>query len=193
MIKNKDRSNYFGASDVDKIMGKWTSKTFAEWWIEKLGIFSKPFENIYTIAGTSWEHHILESLKLNLEYDKQVIIEELKLRVNLDGNSADCIYECKTHRQDKPFNLPKKYIQQVNVQMYALGVKKAKIVLYGLVTEDYKNFFAPIDNSRLQIIDVPYDEHFIKRFIVRLKYLSKCLGQKKFPNENELEGKECLT
>jgi hypothetical protein len=38
MIKNQDRSKWFGASDTSMIMGNWQTKTFNDWWMVKLGI-----------------------------------------------------------------------------------------------------------------------------------------------------------
>ena len=66
-----------------------------------------------------------------MELDKQFINEDLRLRVNLDGNTEDCIYECKTTKEDiNLFVPPKKYINQVQVQMYGSGLRKANIVVY---------------------------------------------------------------
>ena len=76
MIQNHDRSGYIGASDTAYVIGNWKTKTWEKWWMQKLGINRDHFDNKYTIAGTNWEHRILDSLNLpNLEKDKQVIIE----------------------------------------------------------------------------------------------------------------------
>ena len=176
MISNKDRSGYFGASDVDKIIGNVKTKTFSKWWFEKLGADRNNFTNESMMAGTYYEHKILRSLGLPIELDKQIIIEDLKLRVNLDGNTDDAIYECKTYRFEKGFKVPIKYKRQVWVQMYASGIKKAYIVAYGLTDSDYKNFFNDIDPDRLQIIPIEYNPQFIEnQFLPRLKYFVHCL------------------
>ena len=94
MISDKDRSGYIGASDTDKVIGNWKTKTFEKWWMQKLGINRDHFNNKYTSAGTHYEHKILESLGIPMEFDKQVVVG--RLRVNLDGNTEDCIFECKT-------------------------------------------------------------------------------------------------
>jgi hypothetical protein len=115
-----------------------------------------------------------------MEYDKQVI--KGRLRVNLDGNTDDCIYECKTYSFDKGFKLPKKYVQQVQVQMYAFGIKRAKIVVYGLVEGDYYNYFHEIEKSRLMIFDIDYDEKWITTvFLPRFNILQRCLEEGRFP------------
>lgn len=184
MIASKDRGYYFGASDTDKILGKWESKTWLNWWLQKLSINTDHFENEYTLAGTHFEHRILESLGVLMEFDKQIVIEDLRLRVNLDGNTEECIYECKTHKADKPFKMPKKYINQVQVQMFASGIHKAKIVVYALEEADYKNFFRPIDKERRKEFDVVYDEKWISEgYLPKLRILAECLKKGQFPQE----------
>lgn len=181
MIADKDRSNYIGASDVDKVVGKWTSDTFAKWWLEKLGMRRNNLKNKFVDAGNGYERRILESLEIPMEFDKQIIIG--RLRVNLDGNTEDTVYECKTYRLAKgEFKMPTKYLKQVQVQMHALGVKRAKIVVYGLEEGDYDNYFHPIDKTRLQIFDVEYDERWINEvFLPKFRILEKCLIEGRFP------------
>jgi hypothetical protein len=182
MIADKDRSGYFGASDTDKIVGNWKTATFEKWWMQKLGINRDSFNNRYTAAGTHFEHKILESLGIPMELDKQIILEDLKLRVNLDGNTEDCIYECKTYRFDKGFKMPRKYINQVQVQMFAFGIHKAKIVVYGLKEEDYDNYFNPIDPERRDEVLLTYDEKWINEvYLPRITYLAQCLKEGRFP------------
>lgn len=184
MISSYDRSGYFGASDTDRIVGKRTSNTWNKWWLQKLGISSERFDNVYTLAGTHFEHRILESLGIPMELDRQIIVEDLRLRVNLDGNTDDCIYECKTYKADKPFKMPKKYINQVNVQMYASGLRHAKIVTYALEEKDYLNFFGEIDPVRRTVYDVPYDGHFINDvYLPQLRFLADCLKRGLLPKE----------
>lgn len=182
MIDSKDRSGYFGASDTDKIIGNWKTATFEKWWMQKIGINRDHFDNKYTSAGTHYEHRILESLGIPMEFDKQVILEDLRLRVNLDGNDSDTIYECKTYKHDKGFKLPRKYVNQVQVQMYASGLRNAKIIVYGLVEEDYDNYFHDIDPERRDAIIITYDAKWIKEvYLPKLIYLADCLKEGRYP------------
>ena len=182
MIDSKDRSGYFGASDTDKIVGNWKTATFEKWWMQKIGINRDRFDNIYTSAGTHYEHRILESLGIPMELDKQIILEELRLRVNLDGNDADTIYECKTYKHEKGFKLPRKYINQVQVQMFASGLRKAKIIVYGLQEKDYDNYFNEIDPDRRDEIVITYDERWVNEvYLPKLTYLAECLKEGRFP------------
>ena len=186
MITDHDRSGWFGASDVQFIVGNWKTKTWAKWWLQKLGINRDHFDNEYTKAGTNWEHRILDSLNLpNLEKDKQIIIEELLLRVNLDGNTPVCIKEVKTYQWEKGWKkTPQKYIDQVNVQMFASGIYNAEIVAYGLQPEDYRNYLRELDPNRLRQIPVGYDILWIENtFLPRLRILADCLRKGVLPIE----------
>lgn len=182
MIADRDRSEFFGASDTDKIIGNWKTATFEKWWLQKIGINRNHFDNKFTLAGTHYERRILESFDIPMEFDKQIIIEDLRLRVNLDGNTEDTIYECKTYRREKGFKMPRKYIQQVQVQMFATGLRRAKIVTYGLNEGDYENFFHEIDRERRDEVLIPYDERWINEvYLPKLKYLAGCLKEGRFP------------
>jgi hypothetical protein len=150
--------------------------------MQKLGINRDSFGNVYTITGTHYEHRILESLEIPMEFDKQIVLEDLRLRVNLDGNTEDTIYECKTYKWEKGFKMPRKYIQQVQVQMFASGLRKANIVVYGLTEDDYNNFFREIDPARRDAVVITYDERWINEvYLPKLKYLAECLKEGRFP------------
>ena len=60
MIESKDRSGWFGASDTDRIIASFNTKTFIDWWLTKEGVTSNNFESAEMNAGTHWEHRILE-------------------------------------------------------------------------------------------------------------------------------------
>ena len=184
MIADQDRSGYIGASDTAMVIGNWKTKTWEKWWMQKIGINTDHFDNKYTIAGTNWEHRILDSLHLpNLEKDKQIIIEDLRLRVNLDGNTPFRIIEVKTYQWSKGWKkTPKKYIDQVQVQMFASQIHEAEIAAYGLEDADYDNFFRDIDPRRLQEIPVQYDPKWIEaEYLPKLRILADCLKRGVFP------------
>lgn len=181
MISNKDRSFYIGASDTSMVVGNWNTKSFENWWLEKLGLRKNTFSSEATKAGNNYEHKILDALDIqNLEKDKQIIID--RLRVNLDGNTEDCIYEVKTYNSEKEFKVSKQYWRQAQVEMYASNIHKLNIVAYGLVDNDYKNFFNEIDKERKKLIPIEYDEDFIlKEYIPNLYILTDCIKKGVFP------------
>ena len=185
MIADHDRSGWIGASDTAFVVGNWRTKTFEKFWMQKLGVNQDHFDNKFTIAGTNWEHRILDSLNLpNLEKDKQIIIEDLRLRVNLDGNTPVVIKEVKTYQWAKGWKkTPQKYIDQVQVQMFASGIGMADIVAYGLEPEDYNNYLRDVDPGRLKQIPVGYDINWIEGvYLPKLRILADCLKRGVWPN-----------
>jgi hypothetical protein len=185
MIIDHDRNGWIGASDVQFVIGNWSTKTFEKFWMQKLGINRDHFENEFTKAGTNWEHKILDALGLpDLEKDRQIIIPELLLRVNLDGNQPDRIKEVKTYQWEKGWKkTPQKYINQVQVQMFASKIYGADIVAYGLEPADYRNYLRGVDPHRLQQIPVAYNPKWINEvYLPKHMILADCLKKGVFPN-----------
>ena len=192
MITNHDRSGYIGASDVQFVCGNWKTKTWEKWWMQKLGINQDHFDNQYTKAGTNWEHRILDSLHLpGLEKDRQFIIEDLRLRVNLDGNLPDRIKEVKTYKLNgvsgdisrfKASECPTRYWKQVQVQMFGSKIFGADVVAYALEEADYINFLREIDPGRLKEIPVDYDPKWLNTvYLPKHLILCDCLKRGVFP------------
>lgn len=186
MIANQDRSYYIGASDTQRVVGNWKTNTFEKWWLEKLGFSNNQIHTEAMMAGTAYEHLIIDSLNIpGMEKDKQIVSG--RLRVNLDGNTRDTVYEIKTYKYPKGFKVPKHYREQVWVEMFGSALRKAYIVAYGLLEEDYNNFYRDIDPMRIQLFEIQYNEEFIERiYLPRFRYLSDCLDKGKFPKAEEV-------
>ena len=191
MIQSQDRSYYIGASDTSVVVGNWDTKTFNKWWLEKLGLLKNDYINQAMLAGNNFEHKILDALEIeDLEKDKQII--DGRLRVNLDGNTKDCIYEVKTHNAKKKFTVSKQYWRQAQVEMYASGIYKLYIVAYGLKEEDYANYFNEIEKERIKLIPVKYDRNFIfQEYLPKFKILSACLEKGEMPRGNHRNINRC--
>ena len=185
MIQTKDRSEYIGASDTKYVIGNWETKTFEKWWLKKLGIDTSSYDNKFTLAGTHFEHKIIDALEIeNIQKDKQFI--KGRLRVNLDANTDECIYEIKTYQLYKGFDIKKHhdYINQVQVQMYCSGIHKAKIVAYGLEEKDYDNYFNNIEKKRILVFNIKYNQKWIKdEYLPNFKILEECLVKGKYPKK----------
>lgn len=172
MIKDKSRAGWFGASDTHYIMGNWDTDSFRKWWLVKTGAIQSTFGgNKYTRAGTHYEHRILAYLNIPT-WDRQVKIPHLRLRVNLDGEDKVCIYEVKCQKDHK---LKRAYWEQAQVEMFATG-KKLAIVSYQMTEENYSNYFLPIDDGRINVTYIGYDEEWVgKEYLPRLIFLGICL------------------
>ena len=88
MIKNKDRSGWFGASDTKFIMSNWNTSTFMSWFQSKIGTKDNSFSNVYTVSGNIKEHqlskHYAETHKEKIVLDRQIKIKKLKLLLVLE-------------------------------------------------------------------------------------------------------------
>jgi hypothetical protein len=194
MIRNHDRSGWFGASDTATIMGNWNTDTFRRWWLVKLGVRKDRFITPAMQCGTAYEHKILDALRVKTR-DRQIRIRSLRLRVNYDGESRQLITEVKTH--SKPvFKVTKAYWQQCQVEMFASGCglfrkrKVCRIVAYRVTEDELFNFFLPIDENRLTQHKVDYDAEWVEGcYLPRLRYLAKCLRTGHWPQEEELCGR----
>lgn len=185
MIHDHDRSGWFGGSDTAMICGNWKTKTFQRWWMQKLGLRTDHYSNAAMNAGSYFEHAILDCIGAQRK-DHQILIPELSLRINLDGDGIGLLYEVKTHSADKPFKVTKAYWQQVQVECFAKQVEEgmlpdAQIVSYGLTAEDYKNFFRAVDQERIGYHPVEYDPDFISEYLRRVQILQRCMLDGVFP------------
>lgn len=180
MIRDHDRSGWFGASDTHLIMGSWDTKTFANWWLVKLGIRQQHFENLQMMTGTVLEHRILEHLGIR-RMDRQIRIPRLRLRVNLDGEDCRKITEVKTHYKTFRVTLP--YWMQAQVEMFAAR-KPVRIAAYQVTEEDYRNYFLPIDPRRITFHPIQRDDRWLEeRYLPRLLYLRDCLVEGRWPRD----------
>jgi hypothetical protein len=174
MITNHDRSRYFGASDASKVVGNWETPSFKQWWLEKMGLRRNTFTNKAMKTGTWYEHLILDTIE-GVRQDFTITIEDLRIRVNYDGDKDGIIYEVKTHNIDKPFKVSKAYWRQAQVEMYAMNTRELYIVSYGLTKKEYMNYFSDIEPSRIVYTKIEYDAAFIEEYLADLKILRECL------------------
>lgn len=191
MITDTSRAGWFGASDTKCVMlDNHDTKTWERFWDEKCGRFEHNVETKATHTGTIYEHPILDSIDGGINKDRQIILADMRLRVNYDGDKNGIIYEVKTHRSDKPFLtknalyqfIPKYIFGQVQVQMFVWKTayerelvdekfNKLYIVEYPLYAEDYAGE-PNVDFKRIKFHKVSYDKGFIKQYKKKLKPLA---------------------
>lgn len=193
MIANQDRSGWFGASDTNMVLStKYNTKTFKQWWALKLGEQESDFKgNMYTSAGNKYEHPILLTINEKMNLDRQIKIEKYLLRVNYDGDFNGTLYEVKTHKDLKPYEISTSHWRQTQVEMYAYKTmaekldlppfKKLYIVSYALSVDEYNTNEVEIDFNRIVWHEVKYDKHFIKEeYLPKLKEKARALRKGKF-------------
>lgn len=185
MIHTNDRAYWLGASDASMIVGNWKTKTWENWWMQKLGLVpNSNFSTKYTRAGNYYERYILRELGLDITCDYQIKRPEYSLRVNYDGVvlSEPHIYEVKSYNEEKEFKVSRQYWRQAQIEMFGLETDKLDIVAYPLGDDEYRDYFTPIDADKIQLIKVARDEVFLKDTLIpRLEILHNCLEKGIFP------------
>lgn len=188
MIHDYDRSHWFGASDSKYIMNTaQDSKSWNDWWKIKCGTKGNDFYgNIYTKAGNTFEHSILHTWNPCIKYDRQILVPSFRLRVNLDGNLADEIFEVKTYQIDKEFKVTDGYYYQAQIQMLAWKLepiiawreckgmpelksknpplKKHTILAYGLYPDEY---YTDYTIEQIESGTIPIDKSRILKFEIK--------------------------
>jgi len=164
-------------------MGNWNTVSFARWWLTKLGVVHSNYTSPAMRAGTAYEHPILAELGIR-KTDRQIKMRKYRLRVNLDGEDNETVFEVKTHSKD--FRVTKAYWRQCQVEMFATG-KRCTVIAYRLTEDDYLNFFNSIDKDRIQFFPVKYDAQWIENeYLPRLKYLCECLKKRRTPDASRI-------
>ena len=185
MITDKDRSGWFGASDTSYIVGNWNTASFKKWWLAKLGLHASDISTKAMKVGNAYEHEILDTIGANK--DRQLLIPELRLRVNYDGDLDNHIYEVKTHKNK--FKVSKQYWRQAQIEIFAwktvYGIlPKLTIVAYETTEAEYENYFKEINLERLTYHPIEYDESFVENeYLPKLRYLRDCMEKGVMPKE----------
>ena len=187
MIKNKNRSHWFGASDTSMIMGNWETESFKNWWLVKLGVTQNTLSSWVMDCGNIMEIPIIRFIE-KLEKQKIHIGRRpyyklgLRLRCNYDGLRKNEVVEIKTSGTGFK-KVPKNYWQQCQVLMYRKKKKYTSLYLYYMTDADYLNpYFPDIDKTRLVRHEIMFDKGFIdNEYLPRLRYLARCLKAKIMP------------
>ena len=188
VLHDFDRSHWFGASDAKYIMSmSENTKSWNDWWKVKCGVNDNSFSgNIYTRAGNTFEHSILNAWHPDITLDRQIVVPSLKLRVNLDGNLTDEIFEVKTYQVDKGFKVTDGYYYQAQIQMLSwhleplfsfvecegsptlkgknLPLKKHTILAYGLYPDEY---YADYTEEQIEKGLIPIEKDRIQTFEIK--------------------------
>lgn len=163
------------------VMANWNTPTWHKWWATKLGVATNTVATTAMLAGTYYEHPILDAIGVR-KRDRQIRIRRLRLRVNLDGEDA-IIHEVKTHKSEA-FKVTRSYWMQAQVEMFAAR-KPLVINAYRLTEAEYDNFFLPIDPERLSEHPVDYYPRWIREeYLPRLRILAKALKKGVYPDES---------
>ena len=199
MITDTDRSYWFGASDSYKVMGNQSTESWQKWWRVKQGLETPDFQgNEYTLAGEMYEHPILEAFDSSINKDRQLFLEDLRLRVNYDGDKDGIIYEVKTHKIEKQFEITPYIYAQCQTEIYVWKqsnvspFKNLYVLSYGLSAGE-RRLLTPVDADRIKVHKIKYDKSHITQFLKALKPLVERLDEMRKPSILQDEKKCYIT
>lgn len=174
------------------MMGRFDTKSFADFWALKCGYDVPGYHSVYMDAGNAYEipiiHEIERMTGRKIRLGRRALYSPcLRLRVNYDGLTRDRLIEIKTAK--RAFSrVPLGYWMQCQVLMYRTGRRVCELWLYVMEPEDYSMLWFPvIDRDRLHCFEIEYDEDWIeRRYLPRLRYLAHCLRRGIWP-KGEME------
>lgn len=183
MITDKTRDYYIGASDTKFVMMDFNTKTFKRFWAVKIGAETNDFDSIFIRMGNEYEQRILDTIFVPYR-NEQFIVGQL--RVNLDGRTDREVVEVKTTYKEYK-RVKKDHWQQVQVEMFASCMNRARVLVYHMEEEDYESL-REIDLDRLDSFLVEYDEPWIiGNYLPRFNYLTWCFNDDIAPSNDGFE------
>jgi putative phage-type endonuclease len=171
----KYREKHVGASDVPSIMGCGYDSAYKVW-LEKLGFGEKKYETAAMQKGKEFESIARTDFicQTGLVGIKPMVLHSLRedhLMASMDGADLekDIALEIKIPTMTSGFHemamdgvVPEKFIPQLQTQMFVMGIA----MIY---------YFSWHECSS-KIIEVPYNEEYVKDLIQKTKEFQECVN-----------------
>lgn len=197
IIDSSDRRRFIGGSDMNYVYGSYGSRSFKDWWGEKVtGVKAYKLGGKYIDTGTLLEASILEELGIDEKYWSIKVIKEGTISgVNTDAFEYDIddpiIHEVKTAGIEKAgkwmmgYSLPIGYRRQVYHAMWVCGCRRGKIHVLGIKDDEYDNPFAIDMDSRIYSFDLSIDDFDIGEHVMRIGFLTECFNDHIIPTDEQ--------
>lgn len=200
---NYDRTNIFGASDTKYFEMGWKTKGFNQWWMVKTGQVEDDFvDNKYITAGNMLEEPVIDCIMENegivlekdipplLHPDHERLIVNLDARLRKDGKPVPYEIKCCNYQSVMITGVKaeKKYIKQLQSQMYTDKAEEGMLVYYAVQDHEYEMSYlvAPeVDYNRIvqkpQTIDWKYINGI---YVPILEYFTDCINFERQPDDD---------
>lgn len=181
ITETESRCDYIGGSECNIIYMGYHTKTFRNWWNEKLqGIVPESPSNIHMSVGTILESDILDLYES--EYNVKGIREDTRIkgiaRANTDYLLNGIVIDVKcTKDAEKWFkkgSVPIKYKRQLLHYCHVYDLQQAGIIAYQTDEDLLSNPFKELDTENLYYIPVEITEQDIQTHKEKIEFLSYC-------------------
>jgi len=195
MIDQRNVYGYIGGSDANRIYGSFETKTFREFWGERLtGIKLNEFNTNDTAVGNIMEHRIMDEVGIPLEYrDKFVKKEGTMAGINTDALTPEAYEEIKTALPKYLYKwvngkaISINYRRQIEHGLYVTGRNLGRLHVLPMTEQEKKNPFNLDIRGRVVTFEFHKKDFDIEEHHRRIMYLTWCFSEKIQPTDGGLK------
>ena len=188
---------YIGGSDAARVHGGWETKTFKDFWSERLtGLKLKSFNTIHTVAGNIMEGYILEAVGVDKCYWNYFKHREGTIAgINTDAFDGSVYHEAKNILLEEAskwvfgYNIPSVYVYQIQHGLYVLDVDLVKFHVCMVTQKEKENPFSVTD-VKSKTVTLSFDRSYFDKTKVTMpmygafiEYLTECYEKKRYPTD----------
>ncbi|WP_077325717.1 hypothetical protein [Virgibacillus siamensis] len=188
ITETESRANFIGGSEANMIYMNYNTKTFREWWSNKLeGVVPETPSNLHMSVGTILEHDIIDLYEsIN---NVTGIRDDQKIkgiaRANTDYILNDCIIDVKASKKASEWfskqRIPIHYKRQLIHYAYVYGFSKGMLIAYQVDDDLLDNPFMELSRNNLYEIPVEITEQDIQTHKTKIEFLEYCKGNNIMP------------
>ena len=197
MISERNALGYIGGSDAARVHGGWETKTFREFWDERLtGMKTKEFSTIHTVAGNIMEGYILEAVGVDREYWNVFRQKEGTMAgINTDAFDGVIYHEAKNILLNEAskwvfgYSIPSVYMYQIQHGMYVLDIDEVNFHVCLVTPEEKENPFLVTD-VKSKTHTFRFNRSYFDKtkvtmpmYAAFIEYLTECYNNKSYPTD----------
>lgn len=188
ITETESRANFIGGSEANMIYMNYETKTFLNWWSEKLeGIHEESPSNLPMAVGTILEHEVIdlyESINQVTGIREKQAIKGFA-RANTDYLIGNKVSDVKVTKKAKEWankgKVPINYKRQLIHYCYVLDLSEASIIAYQSDESLQENPFQELKAENLFEIKVPITKEEIQIHHEKIQYLEWCKSLNIYP------------
>jgi hypothetical protein len=195
MIGQRNVYGYIGGSDANRLYGSFETKTFKDFWNERLtGIKLNEFNTNDTAVGNIMEHRVMDELGIDPAYRDIFVKKEGTIAgINTDALTPDAYDEIKTALPKLPYKwlngraISVNYRRQLMHGLYVTGRILGRLHVLPMTEQEKKNPFGLNIKGRVVTFEFEVKDFNMEEHHRRIMYLTKCFSEKIQPTDGGLK------
>jgi predicted phage-related endonuclease len=188
ITETQDRHLFIGGSECHIIYMNYHTKTFREFWHNKLeGIVEESSPNRDMAVGTILEESVIDLYESLYQVKGERGIQQIKgfARANTDYIIGNKVSDVKVSKNAKKWHdkgkVPLQYKRQLIHYLFVTGLEKASIIAYQADEALKENPFVELSKENLYEIEVPITDADIQEHSRIITYLEWCRDMGIYP------------